>query len=49
MVKIDKIVRISEKGQITLPIAWRRAIKTNVVRTTLGKNNSLIITPVYLK
>lgn len=45
---VEKIQKITSKGQITLPVSWRRKVKTNtiVVRT---KGNTVEIVPARLQ
>ena len=47
MKTFEKIMHMSEKGQITLPVAWRSRIGTNVVRVIAGKGDRLEIAPVH--
>ena len=50
MKTIEKIVYMTEKGQITLPVAWRRKIGTNAVRISERSPGShLNISPVETK
>ena len=46
MKTIEKIVYMTEKGQITLPVAWRRKVGTSVVRISVGTGDRLEIVPV---
>ena len=41
-----KIQRVTSKGQITLPIAWRRKMGNATAITVAMKDDSLIITPL---
>ena len=47
MKTFEKIMNMSEKGQITLPVAWRSRIGTNVVRVITVKGDRLEIAPVH--
>lgn len=49
MKTIEKIVYMTEKGQITLPMAWRRKVGTSVVRISVGAGDKLEIVPVESK
>ena len=49
MKTLEKIVNLSEKGQITLPMSWRSKIGTNIVRVSVGDGYILNITPVNTK
>jgi len=49
MKTIEKIVYMSTKGQITLPMAWRRKIGTSAVRIRESNGDRLEILPVDLK
>jgi len=42
----DKIVYFGEKGQITLPVAWRMRVGTNAIRISPGNGDRLEIIPV---
>lgn len=42
----EKIQRVTSKGQITLPIAWRRKMGNATAITVEMKDDSLIITPL---
>lgn len=43
----EKIQKITSRGQVTLPIAWRRKVKTDTIRLrTEGEN--IEIAPVQL-
>ena len=44
----EKIQKITSKGQITLPVAWRRAVKTNTIVVT-QKGDILSISPARLE
>lgn len=44
----ERIQKITSKGQITLPIAWRRATKTNSILVT-QKDGILHISPARLE
>ena len=44
----EKLQKITSKGQITLPIAWRRAVKTNTIVVT-QKGDTLSISPARLE
>jgi len=46
MKTIEKIQYMTEKGQITLPVAWRRQVGTGAVVVRTGKGNMLEISPV---
>ena len=46
MKTFEKIVTLSEKGQITLPVAWRARIGTTLVRITAGKGETIEIAPI---
>ncbi|HFC11117.1 MAG TPA: AbrB/MazE/SpoVT family DNA-binding domain-containing protein [Candidatus Kaiserbacteria bacterium] len=45
MKSIQKIQKVTERGQITLPIEWRRAMKTKYISID-SKGDSIIINPV---
>ena len=48
MQTIEKIQKITSKGQITLPVAWRRHTKASTITvTTIG--NRIQIAPVRLQ
>lgn len=49
MKTIEKIVYASEKGQITLPVAWRSQLDTNMFRIQTNELNNLEIVPVQAK
>lgn len=49
MKTIEKIVYMTEKGQITLPVAWRRRIGTNAVMIKSNQGDLLEIAPVEHK
>lgn len=42
----EKIQRVTSKGQITLPIAWRRKMGNATTITVVMKDDSLIISPL---
>ncbi len=44
----ERIQKITSKGQITLPIAWRRLAKTNSILVT-QKGDTLSISPARLE
>ena len=44
----ERIQKITSKGQITLPIAWRRLTKTNSILVT-QKGETLSISPARLE
>ena len=44
----EKLQKITSKGQITLPVAWRRAVKTNTILVT-QKGDVLSISPARLE
>ncbi len=48
MIQQERIQKITSKGQITLPIAWRNKSKTNSILVT-QKGDSLIISPARLE
>lgn len=45
MATIDKIQKITSKGQITLPIAWRRRMGANTI-VVRAKGETLEISPL---
>jgi len=46
MKTLEKIVYMTEKGQITLPVVWRRMVGTNAVRISSGRGDTIEIAPV---
>ena len=44
----ERIQKITSKGQITLPIAWRNLTKTNSILVT-HQGDSLRISPIHLE
>ncbi|MBP6881610.1 MAG: AbrB/MazE/SpoVT family DNA-binding domain-containing protein [Candidatus Pacebacteria bacterium] len=42
-----KVQRISSKGQVTLPVAWRKAIKTELISVSIS-GDTLKIRPARL-
>jgi bifunctional DNA-binding transcriptional regulator/antitoxin component of YhaV-PrlF toxin-antitoxin module len=46
MKTIEKIVYMTEKGQITLPVAWRRMVDTKAIRIKSSRGSLLEIAPV---
>lgn len=46
MKTVEKIVYMTEKGQITLPVAWRRMVGVKAVRIRSGHGDLLEIAPV---
>ena len=46
MKTIEKIVYMTEKGQITLPVAWRRMVGTKAIRIKSSYGSLLEIAPV---
>lgn len=47
MATIEKIQKISSKGQITLPMAWRRATTTDTISVVV-RGDKIEITPARL-
>ena len=41
----QKIQKVTERGQITLPVAWRKAVHTEYISVD-SKGESIIISPV---
>lgn len=48
MITAQKIQRVTSKGQITLPISWRKATRANTI-TLVVKGNRIEISPARLK
>jgi bifunctional DNA-binding transcriptional regulator/antitoxin component of YhaV-PrlF toxin-antitoxin module len=44
----ERIQKITSKGQITLPVAWRNMVKTNTILVT-QKGDTLHISPARLE
>ncbi|MDP2668543.1 MAG: AbrB/MazE/SpoVT family DNA-binding domain-containing protein [bacterium] len=47
METVQKIQKVTSKGQITLPISWRRATGANMITLTV-KGNRIEIAPTQL-
>ncbi len=46
---LEKVQYMTEKGQITLSVAWRRTVGVRAVVVKLCKGDRLEITPVHTK
>jgi len=46
MKTIEKIQKMTERGQITLPASWRKEVKTDTIYLR-ADGNSIEISPVY--
>ena len=44
----QKIQKVTSKGQITLPVAWRKATGTNTITLTV-KGSRILIAPARLQ
>lgn len=42
---VQKIQKVTERGQITLPVAWRRAVHAEYISVD-SKGESIVISPV---
>jgi bifunctional DNA-binding transcriptional regulator/antitoxin component of YhaV-PrlF toxin-antitoxin module len=47
MSAVDRIQKVTSKGQVTLPIAWRKKFNSNVVLVETH-DNSITISPVEI-
>ncbi len=45
---IKRVQKVTSKGQITLPVSWRKKFKTNQI-VLASKGDSLEISPFYLE
>jgi len=48
MQTIQKIQKVTERGQITLPVAWRKKTQAGYVEVE-SKGNSIVISPIHHK
>lgn len=47
MKTLNRIQKITSKGQITLPVSWRRATKTDLIQVSV-LGNRVEVTPVLV-
>ncbi len=45
MKSIQKIQKVTERGQITLPVEWRKSMKTEYISVN-SKGDTIVISPV---